>query len=159
MYDYNSPVSDELLSRLADYGNILMIVLLIFIALVVFIIIAEWKFFKKCGKQGWECIVPFYNQWVLVEIAGLNWWWFLVLIASSIVSLLFGDSNSLTSIAALATVFGSFVCNYNIAKKFHKETGFAVLMTLFPIVVIPIMAFSNNYQYDNSVTVSKNGLF
>ena len=95
-----------------------------------------------------------------MEIAGLNWWWFLLLIAGSIASLLFGkDASSLKTIASLVTIFGSFVCNYNLAKKFHKDTGFAVLMTIFPVVLYPIIGFGKSYQYDSSVPVSKNGPF
>ena len=159
MYDYNSQLDSEMYAVFAKLGSALLIFGVILLALLIFMIIAEVKFYKKCGKQGWECIIPFYGQWVYVEIAGLNWWWFLLLIASTIVSLIFGDTQSMEVLVALATVFGCFVCNYNIAKKYHKDTGFAILMTLFPVVLIPIIAFDRSYQYDNSVEVSKNGLF
>ena len=51
-----------------------VIVLLILIPLLVLIIVGRWKMYKKAGKQGWEAIVPFYSDWVYVEIAELNWW-------------------------------------------------------------------------------------
>ena len=165
MFDFSSLANDVVTANeewdaiASTLGGALVVAAVILIAILVFMIIAEWKFYQKCGKQGWECIVPFYNRWVYVEMAGLNWWWFLVLIASSIVSLLFGNSDSLANIAALATLFGSFVCNYNLAKMFHKGTGFAVLMTIFPVIMFPVMAFGKSYQYDSSVTVSKNGIF
>ena len=144
----------------AVLGGFLIIFLLIVIAIVVLMVVAEVKMYKKAGKQGWEAIVPFYSQWVLVEIAGLNWWWFLILLASGLtISYTSGDGSSFKGIISLAGLFGSFVVNYNLAKKLHKDTGFAVLMTIFPIVVIPMIAFGKSYQFDHSVEVSKNGPF
>lgn len=144
---------------IAGFGIFAIIVILLLIALVVFYIIAEVKLFKKAGKAGWEAIVPFYNNWVYVEISGLEWYWFLLLIATTLASFLFGNNSAITSIASLATIFGSFVCNYNLAKKFHKEVSFAILMTIFPVVMVPLVAFSKDYVYDANVEVSKNGIF
>lgn len=161
MYDYDLTSSGvDYSSLLVKLGSILLVVALILLVILIFEIVATCRFFKKSGRSGWEAIVPFYNNWVLVEVAGLNWWWFLLLSASSIVSLIFGEKNTtLITIAIFVAFFGSFVCCYNIAKKYHKETGFAVLMAFFPGIVIPIMAFSSKYQYDGSVPVSKNGPF
>ena len=147
-------------SILAFLGGFILVVGIILLAILILIIVVACKFYKKAGKEGWEAIIPFYNDWVYVEIAGLNWWWFLLLIASTIVSFVFGDSISgLKTIAILAVIFSFFVCNFNIAKKLHKGTGFAVLLTIFPVIMFPIVAFSKNYQFDHSVPVSKNGIF
>lgn len=138
-------------------GGLIIFFLLILVAVSIFEIIATWKFFQKCGKNGWEAIIPIYNSWIKVEIAGLNWWWFLLLIFSFIVQL--SGSDDYKILISIIPLFANFVCNYNLAKKFHQDTGFAILMTLFSWVIIPIMAFSNKYQYDDSVIVSKNGIF
>ena len=83
----------------AVLGGFLIIFLLIVIAVVVLMVVAEVKMYKKAGKQGWEAIVPFYSQWVLVEIAGLNWWWFLILLASGLtISYTSGDVSSFKGI-------------------------------------------------------------
>lgn len=128
------------------------------IALIIGIIqlIADWNLYKKCGRKGWESIIPFYGTWIkMVEIAKLNWWWFLIAVLPSI---LLSSVKDLTIIISLVTIFTAFQCNYNIAKKFHKDTGFAILMTLFPTILDLILAFSKNYVYDDSVPVSKNGI-
>ena len=138
-------------------GGLIIFFLLILVAVSIFEIIATWKFFQKCGKNGWEAIIPIYNSWIKVEIAGLNWWWFLLLIFSFIVQL--SGSDDYKILISIIPLFANFVCNYNLAKKFHQDTGFSILMTLFSWVIIPIMAFSNKYQYDDSVIVSKNGIF
>ena len=41
--------------------------------------------------------------------------------------------------------------------ELHKDTTFAVLMTLFPFVMLPLIGFSNNYEWDNNVSVDLNG--
>lgn len=135
-----------------------IVVIIGIIALIIGIIqlIANWNLYKKCGRKGWEAIIPFYGTWIkMVEIAKLNWWWFLIGVLPSI---LLSSKKDLTTIISLVTLFTAFQCNYNIAKKFHKDTGFAILMTLFPTILYLMLAFSKNYVYDDSVPVSKNGI-
>ena len=161
MYDYDYVTTtgraNDMLGSITGVAVGLLVVFgIIALALVVFMIIAEVKMYKKAGKAGWEAIVPFYSTWVYVEIAGLNWWWFLVAIGGTILANVDSD---LSGIGYLATLFGTFVCNFNIAKKFHKDTGFAVLMTIFPVVLIPMLAFGKSYEFDSSVAVTPNGPF
>ena len=160
-YDYDIPsTTGNTLSGLGALGGLalgfIIVFAIILIALVVFMIIAEVKLYKKAGKAGWEAIVPFYSQWVYVEIAGLNWWWFLVAIGGT---LLANVSDDLSGLGYLVSLFGMFVCNFNVAKKFHKDTGFAVLMTLFPVVLFPMLGFGKSYEFDSSVEVTPNGPF
>lgn len=155
---YNFGNYSKLLAILGGVGIFLLLFFsALMLAIIVIEILASWKFFQKCGKNGWESIIPIYNSWIKVEIAGLNWWWFLFLICSFFISVR-GDDGYQTLIGIIP-LFGSFVCNYNLSKKFHQDMGFAILMTLFPWLMIPIMAFSKKYQYDHSVMVSKNGIF
>ena len=150
--------TDGIAAILIALGSLVFFVLAIgLIALIVYIV-GLVKLYKKAGKEGWEAIVPFYSQWVYTEISNLNWWWFLFLIAPTIASII-SKNGRLDSLASLVILFGYFVCNYNIAKKFHKDTGTAILMTIFPFIMIPVMAFSNSYQYDDSIPVSENGVF
>ena len=158
MIDYSFGNYSKLAAILGGVGIFFLLFFVIFmIAIIVVEVIALWKFFQKCGKNGWESIIPIYNSWVEVEIAGLNWWWFLFLIFSVFVYV--SDMDSYKVLVGIVPLFGNFVCNYNLARKFHQDTGFAILMTLFSRIMIPIMAFSEKYQYDSSVVVSKNGIF
>lgn len=137
--------------------SIILSFLLGILVVVVFIIILEvvgrWNLFKKAGRNGWEAIIPFYSSWVYVEIAELNWWYFLLVIASSFATILEGFE----SIGYLVSIVGIFFCNYNISKKLHRDAFFAVLMTLFPFIMLPMIGFSKNYQWDDNVVVSCNG--
>ena len=51
--------------------TILIPLIIIGIGLLVLYIVGYVKLFKKAGRDGWEAIIPFYNDWVLVEISEL----------------------------------------------------------------------------------------
>lgn len=51
-----------------------------------------------------------------------------------------------------------FNFNYNLSKKFGKTNGFAVLLTILPIIGVPILAFGSA-KYQDNVKVDKNGIF
>ena len=145
---------DSLLS--GSFAIIGIIVLLIVIAYLIFYLVCLSKLFKKAGKKGWEAIVPYYSTYVLVEIAGLNWWYFLIAISGSIISIIGLKSLSwLTTLAGWAVNFFVF---YNLAKKMHKDPiGIAIAGTFVPGIMIIILGLSTNFVYDSSVEVSPNG--
>jgi len=35
--------------------------------------------FEKAGEPGWVGVIPIYNLYVLVNITGNAWWWFVLL--------------------------------------------------------------------------------
>ena len=137
-------------------GIFVIFFIVLAIAWLIVYIIGLWNLFKKAGKQGWESIIPFYNMWVLVEISGLAWWWFLLLISPTILGII--DDN-LSKLSSVIVIFGNFCCYYNISKKLHKDTGFAILTTIFNTIMIPVIGLSKNYQFDNSIKVSEIGPF
>jgi hypothetical protein len=115
------------------------------------------KLYTKCGKPGWAVIVPGYNLYVLTEIAGVEWYWFLVCFAPVVLSLI---GNSVVSgLGSLISVFGEIVVCYNLAKKFHKDSTTGILWGIFSEIMLPIVGYSKSLVYDASVPVSKNGFF
>lgn len=139
-------------------GSILLVlfILALIIAYLVLYTIGMWKLFKKAGKHGWEAIIPYYSTYVLIQIAGLNWWYFLITLIGPIITLIGLDNLSfLTTIAGYVINFFVF---WNLAKKMHKPTvSTAILGTIFSEIMILILGFSKEYQYDDSVAVSPNG--
>ncbi len=156
----NNNFDSSLFKWVLGFGIVFgMFIIIILITLLVIYIMGRWKLYEKAGKEGWKSIVPFYNDWVYVEMAGLKSWYFLLLIAGTIsVTIGIDDEINISyGMFRMATLVGLFFCNYNISKKLHKDTLFAVLMTLFPFVVVPIVGFSDKYTWDDSVSVSENG--
>ena len=110
------------------------------LAVTVCLIIAIWMIYKKAGQPGWKSIIPFYNTYTLCEMVGLNWYWFLLAIAPTIISVL--KIESLTYIGSFASIFANVMICYNMSKKLHKDTGWIVLAVLFNGFVLPIAGYS-----------------
>jgi uncharacterized membrane protein YhaH (DUF805 family) len=105
------------------------IIVLVYIAVVVFIVAAYWKIFTKAGKPGWACLIPIYNIIVLLEIVGKPWWWLLLML-----------------IPVVNLVFAIWMTNL-LSKSFGKSEGFTVGLILLPIVFYPILGFGDaKYQ-------------
>lgn len=153
-YDYYNNVGDLESSLLGGIFVALMIVLVITLAIMIVQLIAYWKIYKKAGKGGWEAIVPFYCNWIIVKIAGLKWYWFLFFFAPLVSSFA-----NLEILGWLAYLFGTFNCFYNISKRFNKGLGFAICFTLFTPICAAILGFSKKAIYDKNIPVSPNGVF
>ncbi len=150
--------STDFLNNLGAVGAglaVFFVILGLFVtAIVVFMIIAECKVFKKAGEPWWKVFIPVYSTWIEAKIAGLAWWWCPIILGVAALA----SFNNLSYIAGGAALVISFNFNYNLCKKFGKSNGFAVLLTLLPIVGIPMLAFGNA-KYDASVKTDKNGIF
>ena len=103
------------------------IFLIIYLAVIVFLIAGMWKAFAKAGQPGWACIVPFYNVIVMVIIAGKPAWWFLLLFVP-IVNFVFAI------IVALDT-----------AKNFGKGAGFGIAAWVTSVNT-PLPSFVNSWS-------------
>jgi len=102
---------------------------ILYLAFIVLMIVSMWKVYQKAGREGWESIVPFYNTWVMAEIAGKpGWWMFLIFIP--FVGL----------IIAIYLV-------YLFAKSFGKGVGYTLGMIFLPFIFFPMLAFGDaTYQ-------------
>lgn len=98
-------------------------------ALIAVMVVSLWKIFVKAGKPGWAAIVPLYNVIVLLEIVKRPSWW-LILLFIPFVNLIPGIFLSL-----------------DLARKFGKDTVFAVGMILLGPVFFTILAFDSS-KYD-----------
>ena len=98
--------------------------ILSFIILII-TLIANWILFQKMGREGWESIIPFYNQYVLFEELYGNGWKFLLL---------------------LIPFYNIYVCiklNIDLAHGFHKSTGFGIGLLFLSFIFLSILAFSS----------------
>ena len=112
----DNPILDQIYTFLPIIGIVSSILGLL-------MIISIWKVFKKAGKPGWASIVPIYNTVVLIEVAGLPLWYFILFLIPFV------------------NIYAYFKIHIEIAHKFGKGTGFGVLSIFFPIICLPILAF------------------
>jgi len=95
------------------------------LAIVIFIIAAQWKVFVKAGQPGWACIIPIYNAYIMLKIGGKPGWWLLLLL-----------------IPFVNLIFAVWMLNM-ISKSFGKDEGFTVGLLLLGIIFWPILGFGS----------------
>ncbi len=102
-----------------------VVFLVIYLGLVVFMIASMWKVFTKAGQPGCAILIPIYNMYIMLKIAGKPDWW-LLLMFIPIVNIIVG----IIAVVSLAANFG-------------KGVGFAIGLILLPMVFYPILAFGD----------------
>lgn len=103
-------------------------VVVFMLALVVFMIVCQWKVFAKAGKPGWACIVPIYNIIVLLEIVNKPAWWFILML-----------------IPIVNLVIAIIVLN-RLSQSFGQGAGFTIGLLFVGIIFWPLLAFGS-YTY------------
>jgi hypothetical protein len=103
--------------------------MLVCFAIAVIFIIGLWKVFEKAGQPGWASIIPFYNCYILLKIAGRPGWW-LVLMCIPLVNIV---------IALLVAI--------DIAKSFGQSAAFGVILLFLLSGVGYLVLGFGNYRY------------
>jgi len=104
---------------------------IVYLAVVILMLASLWRVFTKAGQPGWASIVPIYNAYVMLKIAGKPGWW-LVLLLIPIVNFIVG----------ILAVMG-------LANNFGKGGGFVAGLIFLPFIFYPILAFGDA-QYQGS---------
>jgi len=104
---------------------ILFVAVVLTVAPTVFMLVAMWQVYAKAGLPGWGSLVPFYNLFLFVKLAGKPGWWF-VLMLVPVVNLVVG-----------------IILAFGVAKCFGKSGGFAVGLILLGFIFFPILAFGS----------------
>jgi hypothetical protein len=121
MYDttmYGTTSQTDISAILGTYAILVLVI-------AVIMIVANWKIYTKAGKPGWASIVPFYNMYVMYEIAGMNGWMFLL------------------TFIPIVNIVIQIMLYLNLAKKFGKSTGFAIGLILLNPIFLLLLAFGN----------------
>jgi hypothetical protein len=101
----------------------------VFLVFVVPTIAGMWKLFEKAGQPGWAAIIPFYNMFVLNQIARKEILWFV-----------------LTLVPCVNIVAVVLIC-MDVAKNFGKDPVYGVGLAFLPFVFFPMLGFSDaRYQ-------------
>ena len=100
-------------------------VVIIYLAILVVVIAGIWKAFEKAGAPGWAAIIPIYNYYVMVKMAGKEGWWVILLFIP------------------LVNLIVIFIVSIEIARNFGKSTGFGVGMVFLSFIFWPILGFGD----------------
>lgn len=84
--------------------------MLVFLAILIVFIVGFWKVYVKAGQPGWACLIPIYNIYVLLKIAGRPGWWVLLFLIP------------------LVNLVMSLVLAIDVAKAFGRSTVFGVIL-------------------------------
>ena len=106
--------------------------LIVWIAIMVFMIISWWIVFKKAGQPGWAILIPIYNFLVILRVASKPWWWVFALLLAII-----PFAGPILLLVAMIFIF------HGISKNFGQGAGFTVGLVLLSIVFVPILAFGD----------------
>jgi Family of unknown function (DUF5684) len=97
----------------AAYSSSVDVVLVLYLAVVVFDVAAGWKVFVKAGEPGWGIFGPIYNFYVICKIAGRPEWWlilFFVPLVNAVIGRIIALTSSSQSVDVAAT--GALVDNW-----------------------------------------------
>jgi hypothetical protein len=105
-------------------SSLMTLFLQIFLLFVIIAMEAQWKIYKKAGKEGWATLVPIYNIVVLLEIVGKPVWWIILLM-----------------IPGINLIFSIWIINL-LAKKFGKEESYTIGLLILPFIFYPLLGLS-----------------
>lgn len=96
-----------------------------YVAIIILLIVAQWKVYEKAGQKGWASIVPIYNIVVLTRIVGKPSYWVLLMFIP------------LVGIIYLIRI------THHLSKSFGKGTGFTIGLLFLPFIFFPILGFGD----------------
>lgn len=101
------------------------------IAVCAILLVAQWKLFVKMGEPGWKAIIPFYNIYTMLEIAGYPGLLFLLVF--------------IPGVGAMALVVIMIMAWISIGEKFGKSIGWIVaFMIILNMIGFPYLAWSDD---------------
>lgn len=103
-----------------------MAVVLISVVLNVLLLVARWKVNSKAGQPGWACLIPIYNFYVELRVAGMSPLWLLTLLACGV-----------------GYVIPWIICQIKTAQRFGKDIGFGIGLIFLNLIFLMILAFGS----------------
>ncbi|MFQ5540432.1 MAG: DUF5684 domain-containing protein [Candidatus Binatia bacterium] len=99
--------------------------MIIYLVIIVLVIAAVWKVFVKADQPGWAAIIPLYNIYIILKIAGRPGWWLLLFLIP------------------LVNIIIIFIVYIDLAKSFGKSAGFGIGLVFLGIIFFPILGFGD----------------
>jgi hypothetical protein len=100
--------------------------LIIEIIWIVLIVAGVWATLVKADKPGWGAIIPFYNAYLIIKMAGRPGWW-LILYFIPFVNIII-----------------NLIVSIDVARNFGHGTGFGILLWLFAPIMFLVLGFGSS---------------
>lgn len=133
----------------AFLGAYLGIFCVVTIVIAVISIIANWKVYTKAGREGWKCLIPVYNVYVLYDMVWETkqfWIYFGLMIGSAVFTAL--GSNLFVTLVILALNIAILVWSirllHHLSVCFGHGSAFTVGLLLLNTVFVMILAFGDS---------------
>lgn len=78
--------------------------------LAVIFIVAWWRVFEKAGQPGWAAIIPFFNLYILLKIAGRPGWWLILFLIPFV------------------NIVVAIIMSMDVAKAFGKSAAYGIIL-------------------------------
>jgi len=99
---------------------------LVLVGITVFMGASVWKVFAKAGEPGWASIVPIYNSYILLKMAGKPGWWLILMLVP------------------LVNVVVAVLASIAVAERFGRSQAFGVGLALLGFIFYPILGFGES---------------
>ncbi len=91
-----------------DYGSASFIISAGLVLVLVWVL-SLWQVFTKAGYEGWKCIIPIYNTYILSKIGSQPTWVFIL------------------AIIPVTSIIGMLLISITVAKSFGKSALFGII--------------------------------
>lgn len=126
--------------------------------------LAEWKFFKKIGEDGWKAFIPFYNLYLVLKRCSKQKYLLPVIITIVAYCILdvivysFNENGAwfnfygvITCLVIIFLVYLKFGICYDVSLSFGYGKKFAVGLTVIPIAFVLVLGLGKAEYKDNRV--------
>ena len=128
-YSTSSKYYDGAEQNLAEIAPFLITFTVVTLILWLLTVAGNWFLFRKAGQQGWKSLIPFYNNYILFQIADLNPWLSLLLLVPGV------------------GIVMSFIADYKLAQAFGRGVGFMLGLVFLPPAFVWLLGVSDRYEY------------
>lgn len=143
-YGYDaSSVASETSAIMGVALAIVGIIMIIALIVGILTIIGQWKMFKKGGEEGWKSLIPFYSQYTLCKLVGVNPWWILIVFLAGMVG---GMIPILSFVGSILSIYFAVILAISTARSYGKSDGFGVATIFFTPICYLILGGANT-QY------------
>ena len=134
----------------------------ILFVLVAGLLVCNWRIFKKAGRSGSACLIPYLNIYIESDLIFGSPVYFAAVLICQVLYIAAGQRGlSVLRFAALLVGAGGYIWRcFGMAKVFGKSRWFAVGLLLLPFIFIPILAFGKagyiGMQRPEKMEITKN---